>query len=724
MNTLPFSRRETSLLCLLGLLIFVAARAQAYVERATGFSGLVGDRIALFLPADLPIEQMPPSLALLERPEPKGALPEGWQVQPQFFLGDERTRVTIEVPPGTSLYGTGEVTGPLERSGQNVTLWNRDNYGYRDNGGHQLYQSHPWVLAVRPDGTAFGMLADTTWRSEIALDGKIEFTSEGPWFPVIVIERESPQEVVSALADLTGHMPLPPRWALGYQQSRWSYYPDTRVREIADELRQRRLPTDVIWMDIDYMDGFRVFTFDPTGFPEPHAVNRYLHEHNFKAVWMIDPGIKVDPDYFIYEAGTEGDMWVQDAFGQPFVGDVWPGPCVFPDYTRPEVREWWADLYGDFMATGIDGVWNDMNEPAVANVPSKTMPPHNWHRGGGDLPAGPHARYHNVYGMLMVQATREGILDAKPDKRPFVLTRANFLGGHRYAATWTGDNLSTWEHLKWSIPMTLNLGLSGQPFNGPDIGGFGGDAEADLYANWIAVGSLFPFARGHATKDSNAKEPWAFGEEVEGVARTALERRYRLLPYLYTLFEQSARNGLPVMRPTFFADPTNAELRGEDETFLLGDDLLVVPVWASAPAPLPGTWRPISLVGEPATGDPYQPVLKLRGGAILPLGRVVQSTVEDSLQPLTLVVSLNEYGKAQGTLYEDAGDGFGYRNGDFLRTTYRAERRGQEVHVTVAATEGDRARPRRPVVVELVTDHGVTRAEGIDGQPVVIPLRN
>lgn len=707
-------------LCLLGFALARPAAAETFAPRATGTSGALGDGIALFLPADLPLARMPPSLCLLARPRPDQPLPASWAVTPAFSYSESRTRATIAVPAGTSLYGTGEVTGPLLRNGHTITLWNTDNYGYKDDDGRRLYQSHPWVLAVRPDGTAFGVIADSTWRAELALNGKIEFTSDGPSFPVIVIDRASPPAVLQALAQLTGTMPLPPKWALGYQQSRWSYNPDARVREIAAEFRRRRIPCDVIWMDIDYMDGYRVFTFNPREFPRPRALNDYLHAHGFKSVWMIDPGVKAEPGYRIYDSGTAANAWVQGAFGTAYHGSVWPGDCVFPDFTRPETRAWWADQYRDFMATGIDGVWNDMNEPAVFDVPGKTMPLLNWHRGGGGLPPGPHARYHNVYGMLMVRATREGILAADPARRPFVLTRSNFLGGQRYAATWTGDNASTWDLLRMSVPMTLNLGLSGQPFNGPDLGGFGGVATGELWAHWIAVGSLFPFARGHAQKDLPPKEPWAFGPEVEGVARVALERRYRLLPYYYTLFRGSSLSGLPILRPVFFADPRDPNLRTEDQAFLVGDDLLVVPKWAEHPRLPNGIWRTVSLVGEDSATDKYQPDLKLRGGAIVPLGRIVQSTAEESLDPLTLLVSLDEHGRAVGQLYEDAGDGFAYRTGDYLLTTYAAVRSGDEVTVTVAHSEGHRVRPSRRIVIQLVTESGAITAEGADGRPVII----
>jgi alpha-glucosidase len=419
---------------------------------------------------------------------------------------------------------------------------------------------------------------------------------------------------------------------------------------------------------------------------------------------------------------------VRDAFGAPYVGKVWPGPCVFPDFTRPDVRAWWAGLYRDFMARGIDGVWNDMNEPAVFGVPGKTMPPHNRHLGGpadGDLPPlepGPHARYHNVYGMLEVRASREGILAANPGKRPFLLTRANFLGGQRYAATWTGDNASTWEHLRLSVPMSLNLGLSGQPFNGPDIGGFNATATPELWGHWISMGAFFPFARAHAREKNQFKEPWSFGPGVEAAARTALERRYRLLPYYYTLFRESSLDGMPVMRPVFFADPRDPSLRAEDGAFLVGADLLVVPKWAKNAALPKGIWREISLVGENFEQDKYQASLKIRGGAIIPLGRVVQNTTEESLAPLTLLVCLDAQGAATGRLYEDAGDGFAYREGDYLLTTYRAvsDPSGDTVTVTITATEGARPRPERKLVVELITGTGVRTAEGRDGQPVQV----
>lgn len=642
------------------------------------------------------------------------------------FSTDERGRhvAHIAIEPGTSLYATGENAGPLLRNGRVVEAWNTDSYGYRED-TPSLYQSHPWVLAVRKDGTAYGVLADTTWRCEIDLRDGISFAADGPEFPLIVIEGDSPQAVMKGLAAHIGTIELPPLWAIGYHQCRYSYYPEPRVREIAETFRTRAIPCDVIWFDIDYMRGYRVFTFDESHFPDPAKLNADLEASGFHTIWMIDPGVKAEPGYAVYDSGTAGDHWVKRADGSVYTGEVWPGQCVFPDYTRPQTMAWWADLYSDFMATGIDGVWNDMNEPAIFNVPSKTMPEDNVHRGGGDLSEGPHARYHNVYGMLMAKGTREGIQAANPDKRPFVLTRANYIGGHRYAATWTGDNAAEWYDLENSIPMILNLGLSGQPFSGPDIGGFIGNGDGQQFARWMGIGSLLPFARGHTGKGNRDKEPWAYDANVERTCRMALERRYRLIPYLYTLFEEASRTGLPVARPAFFADPADPALRSEDDSFLLGSDVLVsakvTPLGDRLPVMPKGIWLPLNL--HDGAIDPDLPDLFLRGGAILPVGPVEQFVGEKPLDPLTLYVALDEDGSALGTLYEDAGEGYGYRNGEYLRTTYRAEKRGDKVHVSIDAAEGNMPRPERIFTVRVLLDGGMeATAIGRESETVIVDL--
>ena len=716
-------KRVSLLVCC--LVVVLGAMGQAALMTADR-------KVAAFYPEGYDATQHQPSPIFEQEPTAIMPLSADWQLRPRFEQRDGHSVATIAVGKGVDLYGTGEVTGPLRRNGRSVQLWNIDTPAYGVDGGSHLYQSHPWVMGLRPDGTAFGIIADNTWRSAIdCRDDEVVFTSDGPAFRVVIIESDGPRQLMAELTRLTGHMELPPLWALGYQQCRFSYQPDARVREIADTLRMLRIPSDVIWMDIDYMDSYKIFTFSPKEFPQPAQLNDYLHRQNFKAVYMIDPGVKAEEGYFVDDQGTAGDYWVKDRDGQPYVGNVWPGPCHFPDFTRPEVRHWWATLYKDFMATGIDGVWNDMNEPSVFGGPGGTMPVDNQHGtapsnlppmgeaiSGAALPlqsegAGGrlHLRFHNVYGLNMVRASRDGLLLANPQKRPFILSRSNFLGGHRYAATWTGDNLSSWDQMWLSIPMTLTLGLSGQPFNGPDIGGFCESANADLLAHWTAMGVFFPFVRNHTIKGSANQEPWAFGDEVLRVCRTAIERRYRLLPYIYTLFREASLDGMPVMRPLFMADAKDLSLRREDRAFLLGGDLMVAPKDPGAPLSPPegGTiasgvntlqkkWTPISsalkTIEAPsgAVGGAH-PLLLQRPGSVIPMAQLAQSTAELRTDSLTLLVVLDADGEATGQLYEDEGDGFSYRSGNYRQSRLEASLAGRQLSVSLRHTDGHMPAP-------------------------------
>ncbi len=674
---------------------------------------LSASNVVSFWSGDILDKERPFSPALIKQLGTVGLMPGDWQIKPQFSSVNGKRYVYFDIDPEFDLYGSGEVTGSLLRNGYKIVLQNIDipRYDKPD----QLYQSHPWLMGVRPDGSAFGILFDTTYSAVLDLRCGILFSTADnvPDYPVIVVEGSSPQEIMLRLGELTGTMAMPPRWSLGYQQCRWSYYPDARVREIADTFRAKKIPCDVIWFDIHYMEGYRIFTFDKSRFPDPEATNAYLHKLGFRSVWMVDPGIKAEKGYWVCDSGTENDCWVKTASGETFIGAVHPGDCVFPDFTSSRVRNWWGDLYKDFMALGVDGVWNDMNEPFVGGGKDNTMPMDCLHVGGEEFSAGDHAKYHNVYGMLMARASREGILRHYPEKRPFVLTRSNFLGGQRYAATWTGDNSSTWEHLIWSIPMSITLGLSGQPFNGPDLGGFNFTADAELWGHWMAVGAFFPFCRAHACIDTPDKEPWAFGPEIEEVSRIALERRYRLMPYLYTLFVDSVRNGMPVMNPVYFADPSDTDLRMEDEAFLLGNDLLITPKWAKNVRKPKGIWPVVSLVGEDSVADKFQCDLQVRGGAIVPLGPVVQSTAEIStLQDLTLLVVLDDKGVARGRLYEDAGEGYEYLEGQYCLSEFIAEKNKDEIVVKCSLQQGGLSVVSRVVKLQIIDGDKVYTTQG------------
>ena len=737
-----FMYRKVSLV-LGSLAIALGAMAQA--------SFITADGVAVYIPKDYDATQHQPSPIFVKELTPaaspscvplaaseqsSSAASGGASLRPVFSERDGKHIATIHVGQGVDLYGTGEVTGPLRRNGRTISLWNVDTPAYSVDGGTHLYQSHPWVMGLRQDGTAFGIIADNTWRQTITTDDDIVFASDGPAFRVVVIEHDSPKALMQALADLTGHMELPPLWALGYQQCRFSYQPDTRVKEIADTLRLLNIPSDVIWMDIDYMDGYRIFTFNPREFPDPKGLNDYLHQKNFKAVYMIDPGVKAEKGYFVDDQGMAGDYYVKDRDGKPFEGKVWPGLCHFPDFMREDVRLWWATLYKDYMATGIDGVWNDMNEPTAFELPGNTMPLDNQHGNGA---FNTHLRYHNVYGMQMVRASRQGLLLANPQKRPFILSRSNFLGGQHYAATWTGDNLSSVAQMQLSIPMSLTLGLSGQPFSGPDIGGFCESATGDLLAQWTAMGVYFPFVRNHSIKGSVDQEPWAFTPEVLNACRTAINRRYVLMPYIYTLFREASVNGMPVMRPLFMADAKDLSLRAEDKAFLLGGDLMVVPSHATASPSAPEgatiapslKWERVDMAFNTivppsggAGGASYQATLSQRPGSVIPLANLAQSTAEMRTDSLTLLVSLDGDGKAVGQLYEDDGDGFGYRTGDYSLSLLQATLQKRQLTVTVAPAEGKRAAADRTLRIVYVKNGRVQCSPWQHGQTVTMKVKN
>ncbi len=680
-------------------------------------SYMASEDVAVFYPAQYDAAAHSPSPIFIRELAPQGPVSSLWKLRPAFSTEDGKSVVRIKVDADADLYGGGEVWGPLRRNGKTIEFWNVDTPCYGVDDGTHLYQSHPWVLGLRSDGTSFGIIADNTWQAWMTTDTEVVFRSMGPAFRMVIIEKNSPQEVMQELVNLTGTMEMPPLWSLGYQQCRYSYHPDTRVKEIADTLRYHKIPSDVIWMDIHYMDQYKIFTFHPQEFSQPKALNDYLHSKNFKSVYMIDPGVKVQKGYWVDDELMANGYAVRDEEGNPYVGKVWPGDCHFPDFTRPEVRSWWSTLYPPFMAQGVDGIWNDMNEPAVFEGPRSSMPIMNMHQGGDGLRPDVHLRYHNIYGLNMVRASRQGLLLANPTKRPFILSRSNFLGGHRYAATWTGDNYSNWEQFMASIPMSITLGLSGQPFNGPDMGGFCGDSNGKLVANWTAVGVYFPFVRNHCIDGGRAQEPWAFDQECLDVCRTAINRRYRLMPYVYTLFQEASKDGMPVMRPVFMADTKDKSLRAEEKAFMLGGDMIIIPRWAGD-ANLPaGDWDILPLEDK---DDGFQPYLAQRPGSIIPMANLYQNTVEMKTDSLTLLVNPDSEGRAEGRLYEDAGDGFDYRQGQFAEYKLQATTEGKMLTVSLRQVDGKDASKQRTLRLGIVCDGKVTYSPWTKGSSVTM----
>jgi alpha-glucosidase len=578
------------------------------------------------------------------------------------------------LPLGEQIYGLGDKTGSFDRRGESFVDWNTDAWGFqRDT--DPIYKSIPFYIASGGAGGAYGLFLDNSWRSWFDFghreDGTIEIGADAGPIDYYVIAGPSVRDVVRRYADLTGKAPPPPLWSLGFQQSRYSYMSADEVRAIAARLRKDRIPADVIWLDIDFQDRNRPFTTNKKTFPDLKALASDVGRQGFRLVTITDLHVAYAPNqgYAPYDSGAAGDHFLKNPDGSLYVAPVWPGPSVFPDFTRASSRAWWGSLYKDFVADGIAGFWNDMNEPAIFDTPTKTMPFGTLHRIDGDGFAprtATHAEVHNVFGMENSRATYEGLLKLRPNVRPFVMTRASYAGGQRYAVTWTGDNSSTWDHLKLAVQQMLSLGLSGFAWSGADIPGFIGGAPPELATRWFEIGAFTPVFRAHAANDAPRGEPWVDGPQHLAIRRRFIEERYRLLPYLYAVAEESARTGDPVMRPTFYDYPQmqNAPC-DQSMAFTVGSDLLV----AASPRPEQSRAYDICLpdkgwydywTGQPVASEKVKEIPKLdhlpvfvRPGAIIAKQPLVQSTMETPKGPLQLEVYPGE--DCRGELYFDDG---------------------------------------------------------------------
>jgi alpha-glucosidase len=621
-------------------------------------------------------------------------------------------RVYKTMPVDEHYFGLGDKTGPLDRRSQAFSLWNTDAYRFQES-TDPIYKSIPFFMTFRA-GRAMGVLLDNTWRSSFDF-GKTEpgvysfGAVDGP-LNYYFVYGPSPRQVLESYAWLTGKPPLPPMWALGFQQSRYSYYPQSRVLEIADRLRADKIPADAIYLDIDFQDKNFPFTVDCKKFPDFAGMLAQLKAQNFHVVTITDLHIAAAPNqkYPPYDTGIAANQFVKSPDGSVYVGEVWPGPSVFPDFTRQQTRAWFGTLYQDLFRQGVSGFWDDMNEPSVFHTVSGTMPLDVVHRidePGFAKRAATHAEIHNVYGMQNARATFEGLKKLNPDLRPMVLTRASYAGGQRYGATWTGDNSSTWNHLRLATPMLENLGLSGFGLSGADVGGFAGTAGAELLTKWMEVATFQPIDRDHTEKGTGDQEPWVGGPEQEAIRRRYIEERYRLMPYLYQLAEESSRTGLPMLRPLFleFPDamadghPMDVDPAAAAE-FMLGPDLLI------APSPYPEAPDAYSVefpsrdwynywtgakVARPAIQ--IQPELAelpvfVRAGAILPMEPLVQSTSETPDGPLTLRIYAGN--SCTGDLYLDDGKSYAFERGEFLRMHFTCKVTADGLELSIGAHQG------------------------------------
>jgi alpha-glucosidase len=675
-------------------------------------------------------------------------------------------RVYMKSPEDEHYFGLGDKPGPLDRRDHAFTDWNTDAFGWQES-TDPLYKSIPFFITFR-QGVSAGVFLDNTWRSSFDFNKEYRdaysFGSEGGPLDYYILYGPAPKAVVESWAWLVGKTPLPPLWSLGYQQSRYSYFPEAEVRRVAGRLRSEHIPADVIWLDIDYQLKNRPFTVDPERFPHFDQMIKDLKAEHLHTVVITDLHVGDLPNagYKPYDEGEAGNYFVKNPDGSNYVGVVWPGKSVFPDFTSKPARDWYGTLFSDFVARGISGFWNDMNEPSIFQVPSKTMPDDVQHRidePGFAKRTASHLEIHNIYGMENTRATFDGLRKLEPNVRPFVMTRASYAGGNRYAATWTGDNSSNWFHLRQTIPQLLNLGLSGFAMCGADVGGFAATPQPELLTRWIELGAFQPIDRDHTALGTGPQEPWENGTPEDlNLRRHYIEERYRLMPYLYTTAEEMSRTGLPIMRPMFLEFPEEAAGRqlvdpAVDNDFMLGPDLLV----AEAPYPdemdnfsvaLPPVgwynyWTGAPVEGAMGSGNPEKspaqgdevreqrnldtlPVF-VRAGAIIPEQPLVQSTDEKPQGPLTLRVypPTGSNKDCKGSLYLDDGVSYDFQKGQYLRQQFTCRSSTQGIVVTIAAPQGSFAPWWKLLSIEVygatkpATSASVSDLHGAGATPVI-----
>jgi alpha-glucosidase len=637
--------------------------------------------------------------------------------------------------PGDAFYGLGEKSGRHNRRGRDFTLWNTDvvspHASAEFTAGREpedprsdrtsvefdpYYVSIPFFLHHTTDGAVAGSFVDNPYRAryDFTAPESFELRFEGGQHTEYVFAGPALPDVVEAYTWLTGRAPLPPLWALGHHQCRWFRYTQEAVEGLARRHRECAVPCDALWLDIEHMDGYRVFTWDADAFTDVEGMLGRLAEQGIRVVTIVDPGVKVEPGFALFDQGVERDLLCRTEGGDLYVGEVWPGDTAFPDFAKAATRAWWGEQTAAHARRGVAGVWNDMNEPATGAIAPDRM------RFDGGRAS--HARFHNEYALLMAMGTADGLRAARPGERPFVLTRAGSPGIQRYAANWMGDNQSRWDHLWLSIPMACGLGLSGQAFVGADVGGFQGHTSAELFLRWMQYGALTPLCRNHSELGNVDQYAWSFGEAVLGHVRAALELRYRLLPYLYAAFVVASETGAPVQRPLVFDFQDDPAVRDLDDQYLLGRDLLVAPVIAAGQTArqvyLPeGDWydwhdgeltagRAFKLVATPMDRIP----VFARAGAVIPMWPSAPLSTSghhpDSIE-LHLFAPVRD-GARRSELQEDDGLTTAAAAGAHIRTTFEVRRSG--ARVTMRATAAGAGYPEFARKTFRLVVHGAAPA--------------
>ena len=607
----------------------------------------------------------------------------GFHWEESFEFGGNIVKMSKASRDGECFYGLGDKATQMNLKGKRLENFATDQYAFKKD-QEPLYKVVPFYIGLQKK-QSYGIFFDNTFRTYFDFCHErrnvTSFWAEGGEMNYYFIYGPQMHDVVTTYTDLTGKPELPPLWALGYHQCKWSYFPESNVKEITAKFRALQIPCDAIYLDIDYMDGFRCFTWNKEYFPDPKRMVAELAEDGFKTIVIIDPGIKIDKEYSVYKEALAKDYFCKRADGPYMKGKVWPGECNFPDYTNPEVREWWAGLFKELISDiGVKGVWNDMNEPAVMEVPNKTFPMDVRHNYDGNPCS--HRKAHNIYGTQMARATYHGVKRFAYPKRPFVITRSAYSGAQRYTSSWTGDNVATWEHLWIANIQVQRMCISGMGFTGSDIGGFAEQPSGELYARWIQLGVFHPFCRTHSSGDHGDQEPWAFDEEVIDITRKFVNLRYQLLPYLYTMFWQYIEEGIPMLKPLVYYDQDDIQTHYRNDEFIFGNQILVCPILE--PNSLGrrmyvprGHWYNywtnefISGGKEIWVDSKFDQIpIFVKAGAVIPKYPVQQYVGELEFDELMLDVYYNE-GKEKSEIYEDAQDGYDYKKGRYSLLSFQ-----------------------------------------------------
>ena len=594
--------------------------------------------------------------------------------QPSFKDEEENIYIS-KVNDCIAYYGLGEKGGNLNKKGTYTENYNTDDPETTDD-SIMYYKTIPFYIGVKKD-SCHGIYFDNSFRSYYDMgkehDDRIFFGAVGGQIRYYFILGNDVKDVVKEYTNLTGRMDMPPLWSLGYQQNRFSYFSQEEVYDVVRKFKENDIPLDVIYLDIDYMDGFRVMTFKSPNFKNAKKLIKDLKDMGIKTVTILDPGVKVDENYDIYKSGKELNIFSKKLDGEVFVGAVWPGDSAFPDFSNQKCRTWWKDNLKKFIGeNNIDGIWNDMNEPCVFNNDYKTMLESCIHE--SDFGVIEHKEFHNRYGFEMSRCSNEAQKELNSNKREFSMTRATFAGGQRYSSVWTGDNMSLWSQMKMSIVMNSNLGLSGFSFVGNDVGGFGLDCEEELFIRWMELGAFLPIFRNHSNMYTRRQEPWAFGQQTLEISKKFINLRYELIPYIYNSFFQSYKEGIPVFRPLVMDYKNDINVYNLKEEFMFGDNILVAPVLAknerSKIVYLPeGNWYNY-FTNEKFEGNKRyklrceldEILVFVKEGSIIPVFLDRYMNMDNRPNKVTFKV----YGEnAEGYYYFDDGYTMGYKNGEY-----------------------------------------------------------